>query len=335
MDVYKDWLGIPEGERPPDYYTLLRLRRFEDDADKVQAHYRKLNGVARKYATGQYMQESQDLLNELAKAMLCLTDPERKREYDEELGREFEDDEADGQKSTLKILLERGVITREQAREAEAFADARGLSYRDAAVQMKLTDADTATKAYAQELGRSYIDLGETTPDDSVLDRVPRNLVKRNQILPLFVDDDVVLVACAYEPTPALEDEIQLRFGMPMRGVLATPLAINQGIARFYAPGMRDEAIVETPAATKGGKGGKAAAAKPAKAAGPRKAASQLTEAEKKQRKQVGIIIICWAIIGSILLGMFVMPDSLVMKFLPAVLIAPITIWYVTAVYWK
>lgn len=76
LDVYKDWLGIPDGPRPPDHYTLLRLVQFEDNAEKVRANYRKLNGHVRKYASGQYSMPSQELLNELAKAMLLLTDPE-------------------------------------------------------------------------------------------------------------------------------------------------------------------------------------------------------------------------------------------------------------------
>ena len=28
IDVYKEWLGIPEGDRPPDHYQLLRLVQF-------------------------------------------------------------------------------------------------------------------------------------------------------------------------------------------------------------------------------------------------------------------------------------------------------------------
>ena len=71
IDVYKEWLGIPEGDRPPNHYTLLRLVLFEDDIEKIRGNYRKLNGHVRRYATGQYLKQSQDLLNELAKAMLC------------------------------------------------------------------------------------------------------------------------------------------------------------------------------------------------------------------------------------------------------------------------
>ena len=152
LDVYKDWLGITDGPRPPDHYTLLRLVKFEDDPQKVRNNYRKLNGHVRKYASGQYSVQSQDLLNELAKAMLLLTDPERKREYDESQGRVFDEDESSSMPMG-KILAKRGVITRDQVKEVEEFAEMRGLSMRDAFVQMKLVDQETATQAYAEELG--------------------------------------------------------------------------------------------------------------------------------------------------------------------------------------
>ena len=90
LDVYKDWLGIPEGPRPPDHYTLLRLVMFEDSLDKIRNNYKKLNAHVRKYASGKHSIRSQELLNELAKAMLCLEDVERKREYDEGLGRIYD-----------------------------------------------------------------------------------------------------------------------------------------------------------------------------------------------------------------------------------------------------
>jgi hypothetical protein len=65
LDVYKEWLGIPEGPRPPDHYALLRLKQFDDEVDRIRANYKKLNGHVRRYATGQYLDESQALLNEL------------------------------------------------------------------------------------------------------------------------------------------------------------------------------------------------------------------------------------------------------------------------------
>ena len=105
IDVYKEWLGIPEGQRPPDHYQLLRLVQFEDDPDKVRKNYKKLNGHVRKYATGQYSNESQTLLNELAKAMLCLTDSELKLDYDKTQGREIDDRDATTGRRPLTAYL--------------------------------------------------------------------------------------------------------------------------------------------------------------------------------------------------------------------------------------
>ncbi|MEZ6058522.1 MAG: hypothetical protein R3C01_17615 [Planctomycetaceae bacterium] len=242
MDVYKEWLGIPDGPRPPNHYELLRCPRFEDDVDKVRAHYKKLNAHVRKYATGQYSIQSQELLNELAKGMLCLTDAERKREYDESLGREFAPErDSFGRIPLLDVLVEQNKISPQQKSEVEDFADRRGLSIRDAVVQMKLATPTDAAKGLARQLGYSFIELEETVPEDDALDLVPRQLVKQHSFVPLFIDDDRVLIACADEPEHELEDELRLRFGTPIRTTIATPRAINQAIATYYAPGMRDE----------------------------------------------------------------------------------------------
>lgn len=308
MDFYKEWLGIPEGQRPPDHYELLRLKRFEDDLEKVRAHYKKLNAHVRKYATGQYSIQSQDMLNEMAKAMLCLTDVERKRDYDEGMGREFppEKDEF-GRQPLLDVLIKQGKVERSQKSEIEEFADRRGLSHRDAVVQMKLVDPDAAAKALAIQLGYSYVDLEDVLPEDSALDQVPRSLVKQYSFIPLFVDDDRLLIAVIDEIEHELEEELRLRYGVPVRPVIAVPRAINQGIAKYYAPGMRDEVEAPAPqpkgkAAKKGGEkaeakskdGKKGEKAAPAKKSA--KGAAALTAEEKQQIKQMGILMICFSI---------------------------------------
>jgi hypothetical protein len=333
VDVYKDWLGIPDGPRPTDHYALLRLVQFEDDVEKISKNYTRLNTHVRKYAGGQYSNESQNLLNELARAMLCLKDLSRKKEYDAGLGREL--DEAGG--ATVATLadwiVDEGHATVDQRDEAESFADARGLSLRDAVVQMKLTDIETATRGYALELGRPYVNLAEMVPDDSVLDLVPRNVVKRHQCLPLFADDDVLLVACAYEPSPDLEEDMRLRYGMPMRAVIATPLAVNQAIAQYFAPGMRDEAAGEQAAASTSKQKKSAKKAAPKK----RQQASQMTADELQQRKLLGIILICWSVIGSAALDYYVVSNVLGwdMSYLAVLFVAPVACIFIWVNYIK
>jgi hypothetical protein len=163
---------------------------------------------------------------------------------------------------------------------------------------MKLADTTQATKALAAELRVPFVDLDEMLPEDAALDRLPRQVVKRHNCLPLFEDRGKMMVACVDDPTPELEDEIRLRYGMPIRTVLAAPRSIQQGIAKYYAKGMREEA---TDTGTEPGieKRSGRKQAKPA-AARTSKAAAALSGEEKGKRQQISLIIICWSLIGTI-----------------------------------
>jgi hypothetical protein len=311
IDVYKEWLGIPEGVRPPDNYTLLRLVQFEDDIEKVRANYRKLNAHVRKYASGQYLVRSQELLNEMAKAMLCLTDPDGKREYDLSLGRDPAETEEEEPATVLQYLVSKNLIKRAQVAEIEKFAEARGLNHRDAVVQMKLVEPVEATRAMAVELRMPYVDLEDMLPEDTVLDQIPRRVVKKHSCLPLFEDRGRLLVACIDEPDHALEDEIRMRSGLPMRAVLAAPRSVNQAIARYYPPGTREEAVVPESSGKSADKSAKntakaaAKAEKRTKAEPARSKSTPLTEEQVQQRTAITAIVACWSTIGTLAIVYF------------------------------
>ena len=355
--AYKTMLGIP-GDKlpetgPPDHYELLRLPRFEDDAAKIDAHYKKLNTHVRSYASGDLGEASQKVLNDLAKAMLCLTDPERKRSYDESLGREFaEEPDEFGRRPYDAILTEDAGVSRDQMKEAQKFADVRGLSLRDAAVQMKLVNPEQAARALAKHLQRPYVDLEQMPPEDVALDAVPRMTVKKHTILPLFEDEGRLVVACADEPSQDLEEELQFRFSMPMSPVITTPRSIQQAIATHYPPGTREEAVVPAsvaaaaatadPKAKKKGKAEKTAAGEsPKKKGGPKQRFSSLPEEEQKRRKSVGAVIMMQSFVIPMLVPFLLntaglirpVPPSTSLMFAVPCLAAAAA--YVTQVYWK
>jgi hypothetical protein len=294
--------------------------------------------------------QSQELLNEMAKAMLCLTDRDRKRDYDESLGREFaEERDAFGRQPLLDVLVRQGDISRDQAREAEEFADRRGLSHRDAVVQMKLVDPIKAARALAVQLGYSYVDLEDMLPEDDALDRVPRSMVKAHSFIPLFVDDGQLLVACVDQPEHELEDELRLRYEVPIRPVIVTPRAVNQAIAQFYAPGMRDEAKIAVASSNGGatkakGKKGESKPKKSGAAAAAKVSFNELSPEEQKERKQYGILFICWSIILPMVPQILGVLNPMWAAYIPigfyanvalTLLVAGATIWWVTQKYWK
>jgi hypothetical protein len=85
FDPYESWLGIPASRRPPNYYALIGIADFEENAETI--HEAALARVAelRKHQTGPFSDLSQTLMNEVAQARLCLLDPHRKADYDAKL----------------------------------------------------------------------------------------------------------------------------------------------------------------------------------------------------------------------------------------------------------
>lgn len=276
LDIYRDWLGIKETARPLDNYTILRLKQFEDDTNKIRSHYQKMNEHVRKFALGEHAARSQSLLNELAKAMLCLTDQQRKREYDASLGRKTEGDTR--RRTFEEILLANKVLDQTQLDKARNFAKAIGLDVRDAVLQQKLATPDVVMLAYAEAIGLPYVDLADIGIAVDLVPLVPPPTARQHSCIPVMSDEQQVLMASPNPLVPDVEEDLRLRFGKVIRTVLCTPASINDLVTKYYP---RD-AVAAAPTAATQKMTPKAAAAeadpKPAK-----KEAAPLSPEEKQK----------------------------------------------------
>jgi hypothetical protein len=82
---YHVWLGIPPNEQPPNHYRLLGIAAFETDLDVIEHAADRQMAHVRTFQSGRHAALSQQILNELAVARLCLLSPEKKAAYDTEL----------------------------------------------------------------------------------------------------------------------------------------------------------------------------------------------------------------------------------------------------------
>jgi hypothetical protein len=82
FDPYRKWLGIPVEERPVNHYRLLGVKLFEDDADVLSNAADRQMAYIRGFQTGPHSVVSQQILNELSAARVCLLDPTKKAAYD-------------------------------------------------------------------------------------------------------------------------------------------------------------------------------------------------------------------------------------------------------------
>lgn len=90
FDAYQKWLGIQPKDQPPNHYRLLGIELFEDDADTIDNAAEQRMGHVRKFQMGSRSALSQQILNELAAARICLLNADKKRCVDEQLQRELQ-----------------------------------------------------------------------------------------------------------------------------------------------------------------------------------------------------------------------------------------------------
>ena len=85
FDPYHKWLGIPPDQQPPTHYRLLGLESFESDADTIENAADQRMAHVRTFQSGQHARLSQQLLNQISVAKVCLLSPEKKAAYDAQL----------------------------------------------------------------------------------------------------------------------------------------------------------------------------------------------------------------------------------------------------------
>lgn len=85
FDPYRKWLGIPPSQQPPHLYRLLGIELYEADVEVIDTAAGQRMSYLQELAGGQYVKESQKLLNEVSAARRLLLDAKKKAEYDTEL----------------------------------------------------------------------------------------------------------------------------------------------------------------------------------------------------------------------------------------------------------
>jgi len=290
LDVYRNWLGVKETERPLNYYQLLKLKEFEDDPVRIRHHYRKLNAHIRKYAAGDFAKQSQDLLNELAKAMLCLTDAGRKEDYDASLGRKVTS--GSKRRGFEQLLVARKVLSLEQLEKARKFANAVGLDVRDAVTQQNMAKPEVAMQIYAESLGLPYVELGDIGVEESIAPKIPALLARQHTCVPVMVDEGQLFMASPNPIRPDVEEELRLRTGLPIRTVLCTASGINNIIGDYYPKSAASAELAggETPLAVNNASDSPASS-ETVENTPPKENSKESAEAKKQRRLAITMIV--------------------------------------------
>jgi hypothetical protein len=79
-----DWLGLPAESWPPDHYTLLGLARGETDPTIIERNVQDRMQRVRPFQLN-YPDQVTEIMNRLAQAFDCLTNPAARKEYEDSM----------------------------------------------------------------------------------------------------------------------------------------------------------------------------------------------------------------------------------------------------------
>ncbi|NNC43900.1 MAG: type II secretion system protein GspE, partial [Acidimicrobiia bacterium] len=131
------------------------------------------------------------------------------------------------------MLVQEGVLTKEQLDEAQQIQSESGKSLTRILVDQEFVDETDLVKVLAKQIGIEYIALEEITVDPTAAALIPDNIAKRYAALPVLFDGDKLIVAMADPANVLAMDDIRSISGMEIVPRVAPRSAVEAAIARM------------------------------------------------------------------------------------------------------
>jgi general secretion pathway protein E/type IV pilus assembly protein PilB len=135
------------------------------------------------------------------------------------------------------ILVEKGLLGREQLNEALALQKAEGLRLDRAIVQMGFMTERKLLELMAEELHLALADLSNISIDQHTLSSLPLKIVYRKRLVPIARQNGTVTVATSDPFDLYVFDEVKLLTGLNVQPVLAPREDIEKVIKTHYGLG--------------------------------------------------------------------------------------------------
>lgn len=138
-------------------------------------------------------------------------------------------------RSLGQILLEYTPLTPEQLDEALLIQREKGSRLGDTLMQLRFLRSEDILKALSIQVGIPYVNdiIYEDIPSELV-NQVPINFAKKNELIPLHREDGNVLVAIADPVNHTALDDLNLIFDQPVRPIIASSQQILDAINNCY-----------------------------------------------------------------------------------------------------
>jgi general secretion pathway protein E len=134
-----------------------------------------------------------------------------------------------------EILCNATTLAPEQLARAEELSAQKGLRLEEALLQQHTISEDELRQAQAQHLGLPYWkELSESAFDTSLMIQVPLAFARQHKLVPVRMEDGVVLVAMSNPLDLQPLDDVSLLLQAPVAPILSTESEILNALNRLY-----------------------------------------------------------------------------------------------------
>jgi len=148
-------------------------------------------------------------------------------------------------RSLPSIVIEHGLTTPEQVREAEEEAQRRNEPFRETLVRTGLVSERDAALCYAEYLDLAYIDLETYSVDPEVITAVGEHLPRTHQFVPLFRIENTLTVAMADPADIVATDAIRKETRLEVDCMVSTRSGIRQALNEHYGQSDSMREVIE------------------------------------------------------------------------------------------
>ena len=139
------------------------------------------------------------------------------------------------QKSELgKLLLEKDLLTEEQLEDALKEQEESGRYLGEIIVEKGYAPAEKVYREIAEQVQVPYADLDSVPIDVSLMPLVPAKLARKFDLMPLYVEEDVLYVAVSDHLDIDALDTVAGNTGYHVEPMLAPPAEISRVIDEYY-----------------------------------------------------------------------------------------------------
>jgi type IV pilus assembly protein PilB len=144
-----------------------------------------------------------------------------------------EDDVTSDARHLGTMLLEEGLLSREQLNQAISAQERSGLPLGRVLVEEGLVKESDLVRTLARQIGIEFVDLGEVNIDPAAVASVPEYLLERYTALPIAFDGDRLIVAMADPANVLAIDDMRSISGRDISPRVATRTELDEAIRRM------------------------------------------------------------------------------------------------------